>query len=534
MRIHSHLVRLKPYASDHAISYAKSVRHLQRLSKLHKRCAIVICSGLLVAACGSSSNQSGSSTTLVSSDSIPSEFVPQPIEWKTCESAAAPSNITCGSIEVPFDYEDIDQGSFVLSVKRRAATDTTLRVGSLLVNPGGPGFGGSSLADDAEYYFSSTLLQYFDIIAWDPRGTGESSPAVDCVDQYDEYFGLDSPPDTPEEKQALIDAGAAFDKKCEENSGSILPYISTRASATDMNSIREALGEDRISYFGFSYGSELGATWATLFPSTVRAAVLDGAVDPNSTALEEGISQATGFEQQLNAFLAACSKIPTCAFYNDGDPATALDNLLLSIDAAPLVVNANRTPVTQGVMFTAIAQAMYSDSFWPQLESALASAQDGDGSGLLSLYDSYYQRKPDGKYGNELEAFVAISCLDDPGAASVEDVDASVKRFTDAAPRLGANFAYGYVCTKWPVKQVPKVKVTGLGAGPIVVIGTTGDPATPLDATRKMAKALERGVLLIVEAQQHTGYGANACIVDAVDSYLINLTIPANESLCKS
>lgn len=435
---------------------------------------------------------------------------------------------------MPFDYDNPDQGSFVLFVKRRAAADAKSRIGSLLVNPGGPGFGGNSLADDAEYYFSTTLLQYFDIIAWDPRGTGESSPAVNCVDQYDQYFGLDSPPDTPEEKQALIDAGIAFDKECEKGSGSILPYISTRSSATDMNTIRESLGEDKISYFGFSYGSELGATWATLFPNTVRAAVLDGAVDPSSTALEEGISQAMGFEQQLNAFLANCAKMPSCAFHNGGAPDIALDNLLVSIDAQPLVVSADRTPVTQGVMFTAIAQAMYSDSLWPQLDSALASAQEGDGSGLLGLYDNYFQRRPDGTYGNELEAFVAISCLDDPGATSVEEIDASIERFTDAAPRLGANFAYGYICSHWPVSQAVKVKVTGIGAGPIVVVGTTGDPATPLEATRKMATALEQGVLLIVEAQQHTGYGANSCIVNAVDAYLISLTIPPNNLVCKS
>jgi len=534
MRIHSHVVRLKPYASGRVTSYAKSVHQLQRWSKLRTRCLIVIGGALLIAACGSSSDSSVDSTIPVTVDTTSTEYVPQPIDWKTCDSAAAPSNITCGFIEVPFDYDNPDQGSFVLAVKRRTAGDTTLRVGSLMVNPGGPGFGGSSLADDAEYYFSSTLLEYFDIIAWDPRGTGDSTPAVDCVDQYDQYFGLDSPPDTPEEKQALIDAGAAFDQKCEEESGSILPYISTRASAMDINSIRESLGEERISYFGFSYGSELGATWATLFPSTVRAAVLDGAVDPNATALEEGMSQAGGFEMQLNSFLADCAKRPTCEFYNGGNPAAALDKLLLSIDANPLVVRADRTPVTQGVMFTAIAQAMYSDSFWPQLDNALALAQKGDGSGLLSLYDNYYQRKPDGTYGNELEAFVAISCIDDPGASSIDEVDASVAKFTAVAPRLGANFAYGYVCTNWPVEQVPKVKATGLGAGPIVVVGTTGDPATPLEATRKMAKALEKGVLIIVEAEQHTGYGANACVVNAVDAYLINLTIPANELVCKS
>lgn len=534
MRIHSHVVRLKPYASGHATSYAKSVRPLPCWPTTRRHYGIVICLGLLIAACGSPSNKSEASTTLVGPDSTIARFVPQPIEWKPCANGATTTNISCGFIEVPFDYDNPDLGSFVLFVKRRAAADTASRIGSLLVNPGGPGFGGSSLANDAEYYFSTTLLQYFDIIAWDPRGTGESSPAVDCVDQYDQYFGLDSPPDTPGEKQALIDAGLAFDKKCEEGSGSILPYISTRASATDMNTIREALGEDKISYFGFSYGSELGATWATLFPATVRAAVLDGAVDPNSTALEEGISQATGFEHQLNAFLANCAKTPSCAFYNNGAPSVALDNLLLAIDSQPLVVSADRTPVTQGVMFTAIAQAMYSDSLWPQLDSALAAAQKGDGSGLLTLYDNYYQRKPDGTYGNELEAFVAISCLDDPGASSIAAIDASVKRFTDVAPRLGANFAYGYVCTNWPVPQAPKVKVTGIGAGPIVVVGTTGDPATPLEATRKMAKALEQGIFLIVDAQQHTGYGANPCIVNAVDAYLINLTVPKSETLCKS
>ncbi|MHB1090273.1 MAG: alpha/beta hydrolase [Ilumatobacteraceae bacterium] len=510
------------------------MQHLQRWSTIRTRCTFVICCCLFITACGSPSNNSGASTTLVIPDDTTPQFVPQAIEWKPCSDEATTSNVSCGFIEVPFDYGNPDQGSFVLFVKRRAAADATLRIGSLLVNPGGPGFGGSSLADDAEYYFSSTLLKYFDIIAWDPRGTGKSSPAVDCVDQYDQYFGLDSPPDTPEEKQALIDAGAAFDNKCEEGSGSILPYISTRSSATDINTIREALGEDKISYFGFSYGSELGATWATLFPNTVRAAVLDGSVDPNSTALEEGISQATGFEQQLNAFLANCAKTPSCAFYNRGYPDVALDDLLVAINAAPLVVSADRTPVTKGVMFTAIAQAMYSDSLWPQLDSALTLAQKGDGSGLLTLYDNYFQRKPDGTYGNELEAFVAISCLDDPGEASIEEIDASVKIFTDAAPRLGANFAYGYVCTNWPVAQVPKVKVTGNDAGPIVVIGTTGDPATPLEGTRNMAKALERGVLLIVEAQQHTGYGTNACIVDAVDAYLIKLTVPKNEMVCKS
>ena len=483
---------------------------------------------LVLVGCGS--NTSTSSATTI--NAVP--YVPANFDWKACDDSASTTSVQCSTLEVPFDYNNPSGGSFTLYVKLLPAANPTLRIGSMMVNPGGPGFGGSSLADDASYYFSSDIIDHFDIIAWDPRGTGKSTPAVDCVDDYDQYFGIDSPPDSPEEKQALIDASQAFNDECMDNSGEILPYISTQASATDMNSIRQALGEDKISYFGFSYGSELGATWATMFPQTVRAAVFDGAVDPHATSAQEGMAQAGGFEGQLTTFLAACSKNSTCEFYNGGKAEAAFDSLLLELDAKPLVVSKDRTPVTQGVAFTAVAQAMYSDSYWPQLEQALADAQNGDGAGLLKLYDDYYQRKDDGSYGNELEAFLAISCLDDPGATSVKAVEDAVPNFVAAAPRLGANFGYGYSCALWPVKPATKVDVTGKGAGPIIVVGTTGDPATPLESTRKMAAALEQGVLLIVEANQHTGYGTNDCINNAVDSYLINLTVPVNETTCKS
>ena len=488
----------------------------------------VVTAFLVLVGCGSNGS-SNPATTISTGPYVPANF-----DWKACDESASTTSVQCGTLEVPFDYNNPSVGTFTLYVKLLPAANPTLRIGSMMVNPGGPGFGGSSLADDASYYFSSDIIDHFDIIAWDPRGTGKSTPAVDCVDDYDQYFGIDSPPDSPEEKQALIDASQAFNDECMDNSGEILPYISTQASATDMNSIRQALGEDKISYFGFSYGSELGATWATMFPQTVRAAVFDGAVDPQATSAQEGMAQAGGFEGQLTTFLAACSKNSTCAFYNGGKAEAAFDSLLLELDTKPLVVSKDRTPVTQGVAFTAVAQAMYSDSNWPQLEQALADAQQGDGAGLLKLYDDYYQRKDDGSYGNELEAFLAISCLDDPGATSVKEVEDAVQDFVAAAPRLGANFGYGYSCALWPVKPATKIDATGKGAGPIVVVGTTGDPATPLASTRKMAAALEKGILLIVEANQHTGYGANECINTAVDSYLIDLTVPVNETTCKS
>ncbi|GDX20687.1 alpha/beta hydrolase [Actinomycetes bacterium] len=491
--------------------------------------AVAVTLALTLATCG---NSSSSSDTTANSLNTTTDFIVNPIEWKPCDGSTN-TEVECGNIEVPFDYADPEQGSFVLFVKKHNAANPADRIGSMLVNPGGPGFGGSSLADDAQYYFSQDLIDHFDIIAWDPRGTGESTPAVDCVDTFDEYFGLDSPPETPEEKQALIDASQAFNDKCAENSGTILPFISTQASAQDINSLRLALGEEKVSYFGFSYGSELGTTWATMFPDTVRAIVVDGAVDPNASSVQEGMNQAKGFEGQLATFLKQCSEKTTCAFHNGGKAEAAFDQLVLDIDATPLEVSKDRTPVTQGVLFTAVAQAMYSDYYWPQLSEALSAAQKGDGTGILQLYDDYYQRKEDGTYGNELEAFLAISCLDDPGASSVKDVDSHIEDFIAAAPRLGGNFAYGYSCALWPVKQAAKVTITGKGAGPIVVVGTTGDAATPLDSTRKMAQGLEKGILIVVDANQHTGYGANSCVVKAVDDYLIELTVPTNETTCK-
>jgi pimeloyl-ACP methyl ester carboxylesterase len=483
---------------------------------------------LTMTACGNSSSSSDTTTNPLETTTT---FVVNPIEWKACDGSTS-TQVECGNIEVPFDYADPEQGSFVLYVKKHNAASPTDRIGSMMVNPGGPGFGGSSLADDAQYYFSQDLIDHFDIIAWDPRGTGESTPAVNCVNTFDEYFGLDSPPETPEEKQALIDVSQAFNDKCAENSGTILPYISTMASAQDINSLRLALGEEKVSYFGFSYGSELGTTWATMFPETVRAIVVDGAVDPNSSAVQEGMNQAKGFEGQLTAFLKQCSEKTTCAFHNGGKAEAAFDKLVLDIDSTPLEVSKDRTLVTQGVLFTAVAQAMYSDYYWPQLSEALHDAQLGDGKGILQLYDDYYQRNEDGTYGNELEAFLAISCLDDPGATSIEEVDSRIEEFIAAAPRLGGNFAYGYSCALWPVRQADKVTITGKGAGPIVVIGTTGDAATPLESTRNMALGLEQGILIVVEANQHTGYGANSCVVKAVDEYLIKLTVPANETNC--
>lgn len=453
------------------------------------------------------------------------------IEWSPCSDDTS-EVLLCATIEVPYNYQEPDGNQFSLSMVKHPATQPSKRIGSMLVNPGGPGFGGTAIAENASAYLGSSLLEVFDIVGWDPRGTGDSTPAVDCIEEYDQYFAMDPTPADESEKQRLIDASMSFADACEEKNSEILPYISTNNSARDMNTIRQALGEEKITYFGFSYGSELGATWATMFPNTVRAAVLDGATDPTADYVQSGLNQAQGFENEFSKFLKQCSENPLCEFYNNANPRQAFVDLMESVDSQPIQVSSDRAPVNQAVLQTAVAMAMYSSSMWPQLEEALGAAQARDGEGILALYDDYFQRAIDGTYGNELEAFLAISCLDDPGPQSVAEADSHISKFKEVAPLLYPGFTGGYVCVFWPAQTDKRIDITAKGAGPILVIGVTGDAATPLASTRNMAASLEDGRLIVVDANRHTGYGENACVTDATDNYLITTQIDFAEKLC--
>ena len=441
------------------------------------------------------------------------------IEW---EDFGGDGSVQTGSLEVPIDYDDPSKGTFDLFLARHLA-DPDERIGTLLVNPGGPGFGGSDYGIYADQVYGEELLAHFDILGWDPRGTGLSEPAVDCTGDYDHFYaGTDITPDDDAERQQIIDLAEEFAAACEASNADILPYIGTNNSARDMNAIREALGEETISYFGFSYGSELGATWATLFPDTVRAAVLDGAADPNAGFIESGLQQAEGFEGTFDTFLAQCSANPDCDFYNDGDAEGAFDELMQSLDDKPIPTVDGRPDLTRGMALTGVAQSMYSQVYWPQLEKALAAAQKGKGERMLELFDEYFQRRSDGTYDNSLEAFQAIVCMDDAERLSVEEEDATADQFQAVAPRMSPGTTGSYFCTFFPEAADPRVQVTGAGAGPILVMGTTGDPATPLSSTEAMADALEDGRLVIVTADQHTGYGVNQCSRQVIDDYLVD------------
>ncbi len=455
-------------------------------------------------------------------------FEPQPVEWTQFNDA-----VDDGTLAVPVDYADPTGPTFELHLARYNALDEDNRIGTLLVNPGGPGFGGSVLAVQAADIYDRALRERFDIIGWDPRGTGESTPVIDCIDDYDQYFARDDTPQTDAERQQLVAADEQFAEGCEQRSGSIIQHIGTNDSARDRDVIRRAVGEDEISYFGFSYGSELGATWATLFPDTVRAMVLDGAADPSADPVESNLDQLHGFQASLDTFLAQCSDDESCAFNNRGDAATAFDALMAQLDATPIPTVADRPPLNRAMATVAVVQAMYRQAFWPALAESLAAAQKGDGAGLLQFFDLYYQRSQNGTWGNELEAFRVIDCMDQGERQTVAEVDAEAPAFHEAAPRLvPEDSAGGYACTFLPVADEPRVDVTAAGAGPIVVIGTTGDPSTPLTSTRLMADALEDGRLVEVTANQHTGYGVNTCVIDVVNRYLLDLEPPDDGTAC--
>jgi pimeloyl-ACP methyl ester carboxylesterase len=505
-----------------------------------RRVALVAVAAMLLAACSGGDSEPpvvARDVTGITDPSRPAPTVPEatvavePLDY-SIEWTPLNDRVDEGWITVPVDYDDPQGDTIDLYLARHRASGEA--VGPMLANRGGPGAEGGSLARNADGYFDAAITDNFDVIGWDPRGTGRSGGAVDCIDdgEHDRFFAnLDVTPDDEAERQEIIDRSREFAERCIDRVEH-LQYVGTNNSARDIDAIRQALGAEQVTYFGFSYGSELGGVWATLFPTTVRAAVFDGATDPTAGPLEVTLQQGAGFEAALDTFLAECSADAGCAFHNGGDAEGAYDRLMAQLDESPLPSADGRPPVDRGVATIATQLAMYSDQYWPAFERALEDAAAGDGTGLLQLNDAYFERSADGSYSGLLEAFQAINCADTDERPTVEESDANVDAVLEVAPRIFPYTTGSYACTFFPPAIDPRLDITGAGAGPIVVIGTTGDAATPLESSRAMADTLEDGRLVIVEANRHTGYLGDACVRDIVHQYLLQLVAPEDGTRC--
>ena len=458
-------------------------------------------------------------------------FYDQTLDWSDCGQNA------CATMEVPLDYAEPDGDTIEIAVLKTWATKPGSRVGALVVNPGGPGASGTAYADRADSFFRPQLTEQFDIVGFDPRGTGDST-AIDCVSdsELDDFLAADPDPDSPAEVSALTRGVRDFGRGCVEKSGDLAGHVTTVEAARDMDILRALLEEETLTYFGASYGTKLGATYADLFPESAGRLVLDGAVDVSLSSEELTREQAGGFETALTAYIENCLDTSDSCFLGDSveQGKERISSFLDDLDAAPLSVGDRE--VTQGLAFYGIAAPLYNRDYWLYLSSALKAAFDGQGQALLALADAYASRAPDGSYlDNSMEAIYAINCLDDPSFTPPARVPSLVPEFEEESPTFGRMFAWSMVgCSGQQVEaSEPAPDITGAGAPPIVVIGTTRDPATPYAWAEALASQLESGVLVTRDGDGHTGYNAgNECVDEAVEAYLVDGDVPQDGLSC--
>jgi pimeloyl-ACP methyl ester carboxylesterase len=455
--------------------------------------------------------------------------------WQVC---GAP--FECASIDVPLDYADPTSATLRLNLIRLPAADPAHRIGSLVVNPGGPGASGISFARAAMQVFTPEVRAVYDIIGFDPRGVGSSDP-VHCATarQLDQFFAYDGAPTTPAQEQGLAAVDKQFVDGCARDSGGLLEHVGTVDAARDMDVIRAAVGDARLDYYGASYGTFLGATYAELFPSKVGRLVLDGAIDPTLGPTQLNDGQLGGFDIAMNAFLADCVSRAGCPVGPTVAQARAqITQLVDSAQAHPLPSHSGR-PLTESLVVLGLITPLYSKiGGWPTLRVALRGALAGNGTGLLSLADSYTNRNPDGTYAsNELEANYAVNCVDRADHSTLAQTRATATGLAAQSPMFGRYFAWGNLpCTMWPVPATDTPHaIHAAGAAPILVVGTTRDPATPYQWAVHLAAQLDSGRLLTRVGDGHTAYTSGSrCIDDDVDAYLLRGTLPPAGTVCQT
>ena len=471
--------------------------------------------GLLLSGCGFASGPQYQSI---------SDFYEQDLVWRGCEES-----FKCTELTVPLDYKDPSGKVIQLAVMKHPAAGKSK--GALLANPGGPGGSGLDYLSSYDLQFTAQLVNNFDLVSWDPRGVGGSAPVV-CTDdaELDAYLAVDNTPDTAAEVKALASSQKSFDQQCLDHSGDLLSHISTTETVQDLDILRAALHEDKLNYLGKSYGTTIGAVYAHLFPERVGRFVLDGAVDASLDSLDTTLGQAVGFEDALHRFARYCLTLGKDCGIGDTeqDIINRISKLMVALDKKPLPAMDDRV-LTESLAWTAVVGPLYvPDGGWDWLIEGLRYAYDGDGAMLLDITDWFNNRDYDGTYlDNATEAFVAISCLDN--GPQRRDPEKFAAEFAAAAPTFGRSFAWGEaLCNGWPAHGEELTRdVSAPTAPPIVVIGTTHDPATPDAWAKALANELGVGVYINYDGDGHTAYMSGSETLDsAVDDYFLNGVVP--------
>ena len=460
------------------------------------------------------------------------------LDWGKCDDKSVSDDaLECATLTVPLDHSEPKGDTIDLALVRMPATGK--REGAVLFNPGGPGGSGFDFVAYSGKVIQSELgLEHFDVVGFDPRGVDRSN-GIRCVDDafMEAHLYLDDTPDTPEEKALLEEDDKGFVEGCKKNYGDTLRFYSTEATARDMDLIRAAMGDDQISYLGISYGTYLGAVYATLFPDRVRAMALDSAYEPNGDTVDQQyLTQIVGFEKAFDDWVAWCQDTDECAFRTT-DVGTRWNELRQKLDDSPLA-DAEGRPVNQSTMDTATQAALYSESDWPVLGKALADAETGNGDGLLALADGYSGRNPDGTFDTLFQSIGIIECASGIEQQPPTDPEALLKKIKDQAPRFGADVTLDDLttadggCSDLMPKQQP-VEIDYSGKAPVVIIGGTKDPATPIRWAKEMTAAMgDQARMVTFTGEGHGQLLVSTCVTDIEAKVLSDLTLPAKDTVC--
>ena len=482
-----------------------------------------------------SSSPTTTDSTKPSDSGVPAKLRPyylQDLEWSNCDAGE------CATVNVPVDYGKPDDETTELALARRPADNPGKRIGTLFINPGGPGASGIDYLEQFASQASDAMLARYDIVGFDPRGVANSDP-VDCLsdEDLDAFIAEDPSPESTSEVRKLAKQTKAMGEGCLADAGALAENMSTVDVAKDLDVLRGVVGDDKLRYAGASYGTFIGSTYAELFPKRVGRLLLDGAIDPSLSAHESTLAQSEGFNTALQSYVEHCiDSASSCPLEGDVQAGMKqIGDLLDKADKKPLDSGDENRPLTESLAFYGIVLPLYDERAWSALTQALSAAFDGNGEMLLQFADLYFSRTSGGFTTNQAEAQMAVNCLDSPSNATPADIRAAMPAYEKASPVFGEIFAWMEAgCASWPIEPDDKApKIDGKGAAPILVVGTTRDPATPYEQAVALADQLDSGVLLSRDGDGHTAYHrGNACIDKAIDAYLLNGKVPKDGTEC--